>query len=88
MPTLDSNLRDQLATVVGKENADGGARAVAEAGARAALSALSVHLPTPYAHLDAGQRQLRNRLRQFQGIVRRDARLVQSSIHIDLNAHL
>jgi hypothetical protein len=63
MPTLESNLRDQLATVVGKENADGGARAVAEAGARAALSALSVHLPTPYAHLDAGQKQLRNRLR-------------------------
>jgi hypothetical protein len=63
MPTLDSNLRDQLATVVGKENADGGARAVAEAGARAALSAMSVHLATPYAHLDAGQKQLRNRLR-------------------------
>ncbi len=63
MPTLDSSLRDQLATVIGKDNADGGARAVAEAGARAALSALAVHLAAPYAHLDATGRQLRNRLR-------------------------
>lgn len=63
MPTLDPSLRDQLATVIGKENADTGARLVAEAGAKAALSALAVHLPSPYAHLDPGQKQLRNRLR-------------------------
>ena len=63
MPTLDPSLRDQLATVIGKENADTGARLVAEAGAKAAIEALAVHLPSPYAHLDAAQKQLRNRLR-------------------------
>jgi hypothetical protein len=63
MPTLDPSLRDQLATVIGKENADAGARLVAEAGASAAIEALAVHLPSPYAHLDAAQKQLRNRLR-------------------------
>ncbi len=63
MPTLDPSLRDQLATVIGKENADTGARLVAEAGASAAIEALAVHLPSPYAHLDAAQKQLRNRLR-------------------------
>jgi hypothetical protein len=63
MPTLDSSLRDQLATVIGKENAETGARAVAEAGARAAIEALAVHLPTPYAHLDAAAKALRNQLR-------------------------
>lgn len=63
MPTLDPSLRDQLATVIGKENADTGARLVAEAGAKAAIEALAVHLPSPYAHLDPGQKQLRNRLR-------------------------
>ncbi len=63
MPTLDPSLRDQLATVIGKENADTGARLVAEAGAKAAIEALAVHLPSPYAHLDAALKQLRNRLR-------------------------
>jgi len=63
MPTLDPSLRDLLATVIGKENADGGARAVAGAGALAALSALAVPLAAPHAHLDAGDKQLRNRLR-------------------------
>ena len=63
MPTLDPALRDQLATVIGKENADGGARSIAEAGARTAIEALAVHLPKPYDHLDAAAKQLRNRLR-------------------------
>ncbi len=63
MPTLDPSLRDQLATVIGKENADTGARLVAEAGAKAAIEALAVHLPSPYGHLDSAQKQLRNRLR-------------------------
>ena len=63
MPTLDPSLRDQLATVIGKESADGGARVIAEAGARASIEALAVHRAAPYAHLDAATRQLRNRLR-------------------------
>ena len=63
MPTLDSTLRDQLATVIGKENAETGARAPAEAGARAAIEALAVHLPAPYAHLDTAAKALRNQLR-------------------------
>lgn len=63
MPTLDSSLRDQLASVIGKENADTGARIIAEAGAKAAIEALAVHLPSPYGHLDGAQKQLRNRLR-------------------------
>jgi len=63
MPTLDSRLRDQLATVIGKENTETGARAAAEAGARAAIEALAVHLPAPYAHLDSAAKSLRNQLR-------------------------
>ena len=63
MSTLDPSLRDLLATVIGKEGQDGGARAVAGAGALAALSALAVPLAAPHAHLDAGEKQLRNRLR-------------------------
>lgn len=63
MPILDSNLRDQLATVIGKESQEGGARAVAEAGATAAIESLAVHLKAPYAHLDLDARALRNRLR-------------------------
>jgi hypothetical protein len=63
MATLDPSLRDQLATVIGKENADTGARIIAEAAARAAIEALAVHLASPHDHLDPGQRQLRNRLR-------------------------
>jgi hypothetical protein len=63
MPTLDPSLRDQLATVIGKENQDGGARAMAETGARAAIEALAVHLSAPHPHLDAAGKQLRNRLR-------------------------
>ena len=63
MPTLNPGQRDQLATVIGKENADGGARVVAAAGAQAAIEALAVHLPAPYSHLDAAGKQLRNHLR-------------------------
>ena len=63
MPTLEPSLRDQLAAVIGKENAETGARLIAEAGAKAAIEALAVHLPAPYPHLDAGQKQLRNALR-------------------------
>jgi hypothetical protein len=63
MPTLDPKLREQLASVIGKENQEGGARVLAEAGSRASIEALAVHLPAPYAHLDAAGRQLRNRLR-------------------------
>lgn len=63
MPTLDPSLRDQLATVIGKETADTGARLVAEAGAKAAIEALAVQLASPYAHIDTTQKQLRNRLR-------------------------
>lgn len=63
MPALDPSLRDLLATVIGKDNADGGARVVAEAGARAAIEALAVHLAASHAHLDAAGKQLRVRLR-------------------------
>jgi len=63
MPTLDSTLRDRLATVIGKENVDDGARALAAAGARAAIEALAVHLSTPYGHQDDASKQLRNRVR-------------------------
>ena len=63
MATLDSTLRDRLATVIGKENTDGGARALAAAGARAAIEALAVHLAAPHAHHDDASRQLRNRVR-------------------------
>ena len=63
MPALDPRLRDLLATIIGKDTADGGARMVAEAGARAAIEALAVHLPAPHAHLDAAGKQLRVRLR-------------------------
>ncbi|EPX63268.1 Type II restriction enzyme, methylase subunits [Cystobacter fuscus DSM 2262] len=63
MPTLDLRLRDQLATVIGRENQDGGARVIAETGARAAIEALAVHLVVPYGHLDTAGKQLRNRLR-------------------------
>src|SRR5436190_12422941 len=63
MPTLDPRLFDQLETVIGKENAEGGAREIASAGARAAVEALAVHLAVPYGHLDIASKQLRNRLR-------------------------
>lgn len=63
MPTLDPSLRDELAKVIGKENQGNGARAAAEAGARAAIETLAVHRATSYAHMDAAAKQLRNRLR-------------------------
>jgi hypothetical protein len=63
MPTLDTELRDLLATVIGKESATTGARVIAETAARAALEALAVALPAPYAHLTDSQRKQRNRLR-------------------------
>ncbi len=65
MPTLDPTLRDQLATVIGKENADTGARIIAEAGAKAAIEALAVHLAEMHPHLkdDIAAVNLRKRLR-------------------------
>lgn len=57
MPTLASQLRNQLERVVIE------ARDVAEAGARAALEALAVHHHEPYGHMKADQRKLRNHLR-------------------------
>ncbi len=63
MPTLDADLRDLLATVIGKESATSGARLVAEGAAKAALEALAVPLPAPHAHLSESQRRMRNRLR-------------------------
>ncbi len=57
MPTLASQLRNQLERVVIE------ARDVAEAGARAALEALAVHHHEPYRHMDPAQRELRNHLR-------------------------
>lgn len=65
MPTLDPALRDQLATVIGKENAETGARIIAEAGARAAIEALAVHLAEMHPHLkdDIAAVNLRKRLR-------------------------
>ena len=57
MKTLASNLRRQLERTV----AD--AREVAETGARVALEGLAVHDREPFAHMDAGQRALRQRLR-------------------------
>jgi hypothetical protein len=52
MPTLAPNLRDQLATVIGKESQDGGARVVAEAGAHAAIETLAVSLSARHGHRD------------------------------------
>jgi len=57
MPTLPSQLRNQLERVVVQ------ARDVAEAGARAALEALAVHHHEPYGHMYPAQRGLRNHLR-------------------------
>ena len=57
MRTLAPNLRRQLERTI----AD--AREVAETGARVALEGLAVHDREPYAHMDAGQRALRQRLR-------------------------
>ena len=57
MKTLVPNLRRQLERTVAE------ARDVAETGARMALEGLAVHDPEPFAHMDAGQRALRQRLR-------------------------
>ena len=57
MKTLAPNLRKQLERTI----AD--AREVAETGARVALEGLAVHYREPFAHMDAGQRALRQRLR-------------------------
>ncbi len=57
VPTLDENLRAALERTVRR------AREVAEAGARAALEALAVHEPRPFAHLRHSERDLRVRLR-------------------------
>ena len=57
MPTLASQLRNQLERVVIE------ARDVAEAGARAALEEQAVHHHEPYGHMKAAQRELRNHLR-------------------------
>ena len=54
---LAPNLRKQLERTI----AD--ARDVAETGARVALEGLAVHDREPFAHMDAGQRALRQRLR-------------------------
>ena len=45
------------------ERAISDAREVSEAGARAALEALAVHLREPYEHMSAKERSLRRRLR-------------------------
>ena len=63
MPALDPTLRDQLATIIGKEGRNDGARVTAEAGARAALEALAVHRAEPYDHMPTSARELRKRLR-------------------------
>ncbi len=55
--TLRPELRRRL------ERAVTDARAVAEAGARAALEALAVHTANPYPHMGEPQRRLRRRLR-------------------------
>ena len=57
MNVLGAELRKRL------ERTIAGAREVAEAGARAALGALAVHLREPYEHMSAGERSLRRRLR-------------------------
>ena len=57
MRTLAPNLRRQLERTI----AD--AREVAETGARVALEGLGVHHREPFAHMDSGQRALRQRLR-------------------------
>ena len=57
MNPLPPNLRRQLERTI----AD--AREVAETGARVALEGLAVHHREPYAHMSAGQRALRQRLR-------------------------
>ncbi len=57
MNVLAVELRKRL------ERAISAAREVAEAGARAALEALAVHLREPYEHMSAEERSLRRRLR-------------------------
>ena len=57
MTTLSPELRRRL------ERAISAAREVAEAGARAALEALAVHVREPYEHLNSEKRILRRRLR-------------------------
>ena len=57
MNVLAVELRKRL------ERAISNAREVAEAGARAALEALAVHLRAPYEHLNPEERSLRRRLR-------------------------
>ena len=57
MNVLAVELRKRL------ERAISDAREVAEAGARAALEALAVHLREPYEHLNPEERSLRRRLR-------------------------
>ena len=57
MNVLGAELRKRL------ERTIAGAREVAEAGARAALEALAVHLREPYEHMSAEERSLRRRLR-------------------------
>jgi len=65
MPTLASELRSQLETAIAgtKSDPSSGARAVAEAGARAALEALAVHEAKYYLHMSRQQQELRNHLR-------------------------
>jgi hypothetical protein len=57
MSVLSTELRNKLEKVVIE------ARDVAEEGARIALESLAVHHYEAYAHMDEGQRKLRNRLR-------------------------
>jgi hypothetical protein len=78
MPTLEPSLRDQLAAVIGKENAETGARLIAEAAAKAAIEALAVHLPAPHPHLKDDQKQL-----QLRNALRARARQLGDTRHAD-----
>lgn len=61
MPALPGALRSMLESAI--SNKDNGARGAAEAGARAALSALAVTRAEPFPTMSAEERRLRNLLR-------------------------
>lgn len=63
MATLPTELRRKLETAIGRENDTGGARAIAEAAAHAALLRLDVDRPDPRGHLTDAERKLRVKLR-------------------------
>lgn len=63
MGTLPTELRRKLEAAIGRETDSGGARAIAEGAASAALLRLDVDRPEPRGHLTDADRKLRVKLR-------------------------